>query len=143
QNYAQALAAIKTYDELDKQDKLPASAQVNVADIPPEIENTLEGTYQNIIDNLKAENKNDDDPVDVDLDEDYELESIHIKEVDERYIMSLIQDYISTANQRVSASQKSEDQSETSQVGDYIDQYAKTNEPRAKHIRSIWQDVQL
>ena len=57
QKYDQALAAIKTYDELDKQDKLPASTQVNVADIPPEIENTLEGTYQNIIDNLKAENK--------------------------------------------------------------------------------------
>ena len=145
QKYDQALAAIKTYDELDKQDKLPASTQVNVADIPPEIENTLEGTYQNIIDNLKAENKNDDDPVDVDLDEDYELESIHIKEVDERYIMSLIQDYISTANQQsqqVSASQKSRNQNETSQVGNYIDQYAKTNELRANHIRSIWQDVQ-
>ncbi|MBC6342292.1 type I restriction endonuclease subunit R [Lactobacillus kimbladii] len=145
QKYDQALAAIKTYDELDKQDKLPASAQVNVDDIPPEIENTLEGTYQNIIDNLKTENKNDDDSVDVDLDEDYELESIHIKEVDERYIMSLIQDYISTANQQsqqISASQKSRDQSETSQVGNYIDQYAKTNELRANHIRSIWQDVQ-
>lgn len=24
----------------------------------------------------------------------------------------------------------------------YIDQYAKTNEPRAKHIRFIWNDVQ-
>ena len=146
QKYDQALAAIKTYDELDKQDKLPASAQVNVDDIPSEIENTLEGTYKNIIDNLKAENKNDDDPVDLDLDEDYELESIHIKEVDERYIMSLIQDYISTANQQsqqVNVAQKSKDQSETSQVGNYIDQYAKTNEPRANHIRSIWQDVQL
>ena len=145
QKYDQALAAIKTYDELDKQDKLSPAAQVNVDDIPPEIESTLEGTYQNIIDKLKAENKNDDDPVDLDLDEDYELESIHIKEVDERYIMSLIQDYISTANhqsQQVSASQKSRDQSETSQVGNYIDQYAKTNKLRANHIRSIWQDVQ-
>ena len=145
QKYDQALAAIKTYDELDKQDKLPASAQVNVDDIPPEIENTLEGTYQNIIDNSKAENKNDDDPVDVDLDEDYELESIHIKEVDERYIMALIQDYISTANnsQRQSRiSQQSADLDQAVQVGDYIDKYAKTNEPRASHIRSIWQDVQ-
>ena len=65
--------------------------------------------------------------------------------MDERYIMSLIQDYISTANhqsQQVSASQKSRDQSETSQVGNYIDQYAKTNKLRANHIRSIWQDVQ-
>ena len=98
--------------------------------------------YQNVIDALKADNKSEKDPVDLDIDEDYELESIHIKEVDERYIMSLIQDYISTANQQISASQKSEDQNETTQVVDYIDQYAKTNESRAKQIRSIWQDVQ-
>lgn len=142
QKYDQALAAIKTYDELDKQDKLPVSEQININDISPEIESTLEGVYQNVIDALKADNKSEKDPVDLDIDEDYELESIHIKEVDERYIMSLIQDYISTANQQVSASQKSEDQNETTQVVDYIDQYAKTNESRANQIRSIWQDVQ-
>ena len=142
QKYDQALAAIKTYDELDKQDKLPVSEQININDISPEIESTLEGVYQNVIDALKADNKNEEDPVDLDIDEDYELESIHIKEVDERYIMSLIQDYISTANQQVSESQKSEDQNETTQVVDYIDQYAKTNESRANQIRSIWQDVQ-
>ena len=142
QKYDQALAAIKTYDELDKQDKLPVSEQININDISPEIESTLEGVYQNVIDALKADNKSEEDPVDLDIDEDYELESIHIKEVDERYIMSLIQDYISTANQQVSASQKSEDQNETTQVVDYIDQYAKTNESRANQIRSIWQDVQ-
>ena len=142
QKYDQALAAIKTYDELDKQDKLPVSEQININDISPEIESTLEGVYQNVIDVLKADNKSEKDPVDLDIDEDYELESIHIKEVDERYIMSLIQDYISTANQQVSASQKSEDQNETTQVVDYIDQYAKTNESRANQIRSIWQDVQ-
>ena len=142
QKYDQALTAIKTYDELDKQDKLPVSEQININDISPEIESTLEGVYQNVIDALKADNKSEKDPVDLDIDEDYELESIHIKEVDERYIMSLIQDYISTANQQVSASQKSEDQNETTQVVDYIDQYAKTNESRANQIRSIWQDVQ-
>ncbi|GGG35113.1 type I restriction enzyme, R subunit [Lactobacillus apis] len=142
QKYDQALAAIKTYDELDKQDKLPVSEQININDISPEIESTLEGVYQNVIAALKADNKNEGDPVDLDIDEDYELESIHIKEVDEHYIMSLIQDYISTANQQVSASQKSEDQNETTQVVDYIDQYAKTNESRANQIRSIWQDVQ-
>ena len=142
QKYDQALTAIKTYDELDKQDKLPVSEQININDISPEIESTLEGVYQNVIDALKADNKNEEDPVDLDIDEDYELESIHIKEVDERYIMALIQDYISTANQQVSASQKSEDQNETTQVVDYIDQYAKTNESRANQIRSIWQDVQ-
>ena len=142
QKYDQALAAIKTYDELDKQDKLPVSEQININDISPEIESTLEGVYQNVIDALKADNKSEKDPVDLDIDEDYELESIHIKEVDERYIMSLIQDYISTANQQVSTSQKSEDQNETTQVVDYIDQYAKTNESRANQIRSIWQDVQ-
>ena len=142
QKYDQALAAIKTYDELDKQDKLPVSEQININDISPEIESTLEGVYQNVIDALKADNKNEEDPVDLDIDEDYELESIHIKEVDERYIMALIQDYISTANQQVSASQKSEDQNETTQVVDYIDQYAKTNESRANQIRSIWQAVQ-
>ncbi|MBI0022264.1 DEAD/DEAH box helicase family protein [Lactobacillus sp. W8172] len=142
QKYDQALAAIKTYDELDKQDKLPVSEQININDISPEIESTLEGVYQNVIDALKADNKSEEDPVDLDIDEDYELESIHIKEVDECYIMSLIQDYISTANQQVSESQKSEDQNETTQVVDYIDQYAKTNESRANQIRSIWQDVQ-
>ena len=142
QKYDQALAAIKTYDELDKQDKLPVSEQININDISPEIESTLEGVYQNVIDVLKADNKSEKDPVDLDIDEDYELESIHIKEVDERYIMSLIQDYISTANHQVSTSQKSEDQNETTQVVDYIDQYAKTNESRANQIRSIWQDVQ-
>ena len=142
QKYDQALAAIKTYDELDKQDNLPVSEQININDISSEIESTLEGVYQNVIDALKADKKNEDDPIDLDLDEDYELESIHIKEVDERYIMSLIQDYISIANQQVNASQKFEDQNEATQVVDYIDQYAKTNGSRANKIRSIWKDVQ-
>ena len=66
--------------------------------------------------------------------------------MDERYIMSLIQDYISTTNnsrRQSRMSQQSANQDQAAQVGDYIDQYAKTNEPRANHIRSIWQDVQL
>lgn len=60
--------------------------------------------------------------------------------MDERYIMSLIQNYISTVNQsrqQVNVAQESKAHDEKLQVGDYIDQYAKTNELRAKHIRSI------
>lgn len=54
--------------------------------------------------------------------------------------MSLIQNYISTVNQsrqQVNVAQESKAHDEKLQVGDYIDQYAKTNELRAKHIRSI------
>lgn len=68
------------------------------------------------------------------------MESVHVKEVDERYIMSLIQNYISTVNQpipQVNVAQESQAHDEKLRVGDYIDQYAKTNELRAKHIRSI------
>lgn len=60
--------------------------------------------------------------------------------MDECYIMSLIQNYISTVNQsrqQVNVAQESKAHDEKLQVGDYIDQYAKTNELRAKHIRSI------
>ena len=145
QEYDRALAAIKTYDELDKQDQLPTSEQININDISTEMAITLEGIYNNIIDQLKADNKNDNETAELDLDEDYEIESIHYKEVNEHYIMALIQDYISAANdtrQQVDVSQKSKNHDQTNQVGDYIDQYSHTNKPRADHIRSIWQDVQ-
>lgn len=150
QEYDHALAAIKTYDELDKQDQLPTSEQININDISTEMAITLEGIYNNIIDQLKADNKNDNETAGLDLDEDYEIESIHYKEVNEHYIMALIQDYISAANdtrQQVDVSQKSKNHDQTNQVGDYqvgdyIDQYSHTNKPRADHIRSIWQDVQ-
>lgn len=59
--------------------------------------------------------------------------------------MSLIQNYISTVNQprpQVNVAQESQAHDEKLQVGDYIDQYAKTNESQAKHICSIWDDVQ-
>ena len=145
QAYDQALAAIKTYDELDKQDQLPTAEQINLEDISPELESTLEGKYQTIIDKLKADRKNDDKSTGLNIDEDYKMESIHMKEVDEFYIMSLIRNYIATANQsgqQVNVTQESPAPDEKLQVGDYIDQYAKTNEPRAKHIRFIWNDVQ-
>ncbi|MCO6548167.1 MAG: hypothetical protein J6583_10375, partial [Gilliamella sp.] len=98
--------------------------------------------YNNIIDKLKADNGESDEPVDIGIDEDYELESFHTKEVDEGYIMGLIRDYISDSNNEVKQQALPQDSSNQAQVDDYINQYAKTNKPRADHIRSLWNNVQ-
>ncbi len=98
--------------------------------------------YNNIIDELKADNGDDDEPFDISVDEDYELESFHTKEVDEGYILGLIKNYISDANNEIKQQISAQNSDNQAQVDDYIDQYAKTNKPRAGHIRSLWNDVQ-
>lgn len=142
QEYDKTITAIKTYDELDTQEDLLPAEQININDIPSATLDRLEGTYNNIIDKLKADNDESDEPVDIGIDEDYELESFHTKEVDEGYIMGLIRDYISDSNNEIERQVSTQNPDNQAQVDDYIDQYAKTNKPRADHIRSLWNDVQ-
>ncbi|MCO6527493.1 MAG: type I restriction endonuclease subunit R [Lactobacillus sp.] len=138
QEYDKARAAVETYDELDQQDNLPPAEQIDVDDLPTDTLAKLQGTYKNLLDKMKADN-GPDEPADLDLDEDYELESFHTKEVDEGYIMALIKRYLSDSIKQ-SASAQTDD--ESIQVDSYLDQYEKTNKPRAAHIRSLWSDIQ-
>lgn len=142
QEYDKTITAIKTYDELDTQEDLLPAEQIDINDIPSATLDRLEGIYNNIIDELKADNGDDDESVDISVDENYELESFHTKEVDEGYILGLIKNYISDANNEIERQVSTQNPDNQAQVDDYIDQYAKTNKPRADHIRSLWNEVQ-
>ncbi|RHW51742.1 type I restriction endonuclease subunit R, EcoR124 family [Lactobacillus bombicola] len=138
QEYDKARVAVQTYDELDQQDDIPPAEQIDVDELPVDTLDKLQGMYKNLLDKMKTDN-DADEPDTLDIDEDYELESFHTKEVDEDYIMALIKKYLSDSIKQ-SASAQTDD--ESIQVDSYLDQYEKTNKPRAMHIRSLWSDIQ-
>lgn len=138
QDFDKSFTAIQTYDELDHQDQLPPTERVQLDDIDVEQLEALRGTYENVIEQLRT-NSEEINESDSPVDDEYELESFHTKEVDERYILALIQAYIPD-NQSESIVQV--DKKDFDKISEYIDDLAQTNKPLADIIRSLWLRVQ-
>lgn len=138
QDFDKSFTAIQTYDELDHQDQLPPAERVQLDDIDVEQLEGLRGTYENVIEQLRT-NSEEINESDSPVDDEYELESFHTKEVDERYILALIQAYIPD-NQSESIVQV--DKKDFDKISEYIDDLAQTNKPLADIIRSLWLRVQ-
>ncbi|MBA1433862.1 type I restriction endonuclease subunit R, EcoR124 family [Bombilactobacillus bombi] len=139
QEYDKSLTAIQTYDELDHQDQLEPEERVQIDDIDPDVLAALRGTYENVVEQLHQNNSDDPDDSDIVIDDEYELESFHTKEVDERYIMALIQAYIPEHNEQELFPM---DTTSQEKIDTYIDDLAQTNQPLADIIRSLWRKVQ-
>ncbi|KIY24107.1 hypothetical protein SB57_09975, partial [Lactobacillus delbrueckii subsp. bulgaricus] len=67
--------------------------QLGVSDITPDDWEAMRGVYEDILDDLRKDPDEDPDHND-DIDDEYELESFGQKEIDERYIMNLIQAFL-------------------------------------------------
>ncbi|WP_283678411.1 HsdR family type I site-specific deoxyribonuclease [Lentilactobacillus sp. Marseille-Q4993] len=136
QEYDKNLSAIRTFDELDNQESLPEDERIDVSEIDDESMEQMRGTYEDVLESIRQEDGSDEE--ELEIDDEYELTSFHTKEVDDRYIMGLIQAYVpDDENEQVTMNKK-----EVSEVDEYIDELAKTNSSLADIIRSLWQDVQ-
>lgn len=138
QEFDKALAAIKTYDELDTEEGL---MQLGVSDITPDDWEAMRGVYEDILDELRKEPDDDPDQND-DIDDEYELESFGQKEIDERYIMNLIQAFLPESSDNQEKASGNEISPETvKEINGYIDELAKTNELLAEIMRKLWQQI--
>ncbi|MCH5462740.1 type I restriction endonuclease subunit R [Lactobacillus sp. LC28-10] len=129
-------AAIQTYDELDNQSELPEEEQLNMPEISEEKMDELRGTYENVLESLKKDPPIDDD--ESEINDDYELESFHIKEINERYIVALIQAYVPDEDNQSSEM----NQDDVNEINGYINDLGKKNEKLADIMRSLWKKIQ-
>jgi len=136
QQFDKHMAAIQTYDELDNQDDLPKEEQLDMSEITPERMDDLRGTYENVLASLPK--KPIDDDGDLEVDDDYELESFHIKEINERYIVSLMQAYVPDDEDQ-SAVMNQEDVAE---IDGYIGELSKKNQKLADIMQTLWAKIQ-
>ena len=115
--------------------------QLGVSDITPDDWEAMRGVYEDILDDLRKEPDDDPDQND-DIDDEYELESFGQKEIDERYIMNLIQAFLPESSDNQEKASGNEISPETvKEINGYIDELAKTNELLAEIMRKLWQQI--
>ncbi len=98
------------------------------------------GKYENVREELKR--PSEAEPEDVDLDIDYELQCQHRDQIDEDYILRLME----ATREDEGTFFTSLDDPETSKlvkaINEDIDRYEKTNPARAEILKNLWQDYQ-
>ena len=124
------LASIQVYAEYDK-DML--YQETGLSD--ESLEDYL-GLYQNILAELKLrkDGEEEDEPLDI----LYELESVHVDEINYSYILSLIQTFIPPED----ADSRELSPKDIQAVDDYIASLSKTNPGLAQIIADLWQEIQ-
>lgn len=130
QKFDKAFAAVQTYDEFDNID------QEKDYGLTPEVLDALQGTYETLLEEFKK-NGDDVDDEDVDIDTDYELESVIDKSVNYQYILSLIQAYVPEEGELL----PSADSQDSSEIDDCIEDLSQTNKPLATIVSQLWQNV--
>lgn len=96
------------------------------------------GVYHNAIEKIKELTKIDGpDPINLDI--EYELESVQTIEVNYRYLVALIQSHIPVENEAPSFISEEEDKRITA----YIEQYKKSNPKIGELLSQIWVELKL
>lgn len=132
QEFDKKFASIQVYSEYD-QDQV--YAEMGLSDALLE---AYMGTYQNVIEEIRRRKDDPDDP-EPPIDIMYELESVHLDEINYEYILGLIQALIPSEDSDSSAiSQK-----DIKAIDDYIQNLAKTNSKLADIISSLWLNIQM
>lgn len=127
------LASIQVYQEYDKD---TIYRRYGLSDDKLE---TYMGVYQNALAELKHRRDDDKGEDDEPLNFLYEIESVHVDEINYEYILSLIQALIpqdgdTTAN----LSDK-----DLAAIDDYIQGLAKTNQSLAQIMANLWHQIQM
>ena len=125
------LASIQVYSEYDQ---AQLYAETGLSD--QELEDYL-GFYQNVLAEIKSrrEDEEEGEPLDV----LYELESVHVDEINYSYILSLIQAFIPQEDQE----NKDISQRDIQAIDDYIQSLSKTNPALAQIIANLWLEIQM
>lgn len=133
QKFDKTFTAIQVYSEFD-------STQMGT-EFPISIDEVeiYHGNYVNALELLKAEIDDGNDP-EVEIDIEYELESIKIEEINYEYILMLIQAFVPSGNTEYELFAK-EDKKATEEIDRYLNDLEKTNPQIARLMRSLWKDI--
>lgn len=91
------------------------------------------GKYQNVLEALKGDPGNDGELVDINI--EYELETIRTETIDYRYLMALIQKHIPDEDELIF------EEIEDDGVEQYLEQLSGSNPSLATIIREFWEDM--
>ena len=97
----------------------------------------LTGRYHNIIERIKELTEERDDIIDIDV--DYELESIKRIEVNYRYLVALLQAHMPEGIDAPKLATSAEDQ----QISKFIEDYKKNNPKVGEVLSQLWFEVKL
>lgn len=128
QKFDKAFSAVQTYDQFDDVD--PAKQY----GLTKQVLDDMTGVYEQLL--AKFRKKNDEDET-VDIDTEYELESIGSKSINYQYILTLMQSYIPQTGELITTKKASEDQ----EIEKYIDELRETNKPLANLMGQLWDRV--
>ncbi|WP_261791697.1 type I restriction endonuclease subunit R, EcoR124 family [Enterococcus faecium] len=133
QKFDKTFTAIQVYSEFD-------STQMGT-EFPISIDEVeiYHGNYVNALELLKAEIDDGNDP-EVEIDIEYELESIKTEEINYEYILMLIQAFVPSGNTEYELFAK-EDKKATEEIDRYLNDLEKTNPQIARLMRSLWKDI--
>lgn len=129
QQFDKAFSAIQTYDQFDNIDPVTSYGLTKSA-----LDN-MTGVYEQLLDKFRKNNNQDED---IEIDTEYELESISSKAINYQYILTLIQSYIPRTDELFS-NQKANDNQE---IEKHIDELRETNKPLADLLGQFWASLQ-
>lgn len=132
QQLDKAFASVQVYSEYD--------ASLLGRDFPitaEEIE-IFNGKYVNVIELLRSDSQ-DPDVEEVEIDIEYELESIKTEEINYEYILMLIQSFVPEENELFANQQQNE--KAMKEVEQYLTDLAKNNEKLAELMKELWSNI--
>lgn len=97
------------------------------------------GKYINVIEELKNDPDDPEDEVEIDI--EYELESIKTEEINYEYILMLIQSFVPSGNDEMELIRK-QDEASMKEVAQYLEDLAKNNLKLAQLMKDLWENIQ-
>ncbi|MCC5895576.1 MAG: type I restriction endonuclease subunit R [Alkalibacterium sp.] len=143
-NQAQLKTFVKAYQKLDK-----SFAAVQVysdfemeqlgSEFPIKFEEIEEfnGKYVNALDALRNDPE-DIDPIEIDI--EYELESIKTEDINYEYIVLLVQAFVPSGDDEYELVAR-EDEKATAEVNGYIDELSKSNPKLSRVMQTLWDSI--
>ncbi|MGM8216275.1 type I restriction endonuclease subunit R [Bacillaceae bacterium W0354] len=110
-------------------------------DFPIRLEEIEEfyGKYVNVIEELKGDPDDSDDEVEIDV--EYELESIKTEEINYEYILMLIQSFVPSGNIEYELIPR-QDERAMQEVEQYLEELSESNPKLAKLMKDLWDNIQ-
>lgn len=131
QEVDKAFAAIQVYTEYEEAE-LEKEYHVTVEEIEQ-----YHGKYENVLEEIKPDPEEIDEPIDMDM--EYELESVKTEDINYEYILQLIQALVPTY---IESEMSSELESDSEEIDSYINDLKRTNPKLAELMEQLWKDIQ-
>lgn len=131
QEVDKAFAAIQVYTEYEEAE-LEKEYHVTVEEIEQ-----YHGKYENVLEEIKPDPEEIDEPIDMDM--EYELESVKTEDINYEYILQLIQALVPTY---IESEMSSELESDSEEIDNYINELKRTNPKLAELMEQLWNDIQ-